>query len=125
MDIFDLRTRLVEDYARYTRSFIKIADPRINAKVDGALDAGHLWPEPLLQLNPMFLPGGTIDDLVKDGTLHEECARIFRVDKTDDDHIGKQLISRSTSTRPKPSAKQKKAKGDPMCLPAAPDREKA
>ena len=35
MDIFDLRTRLVEDYARYTRSFIKIADPRIIEKVDG------------------------------------------------------------------------------------------
>jgi len=26
MDVFDLRGRLVEDYARYTRSFIKIAD---------------------------------------------------------------------------------------------------
>ena len=33
MDVFDLRSRLVDDYARYTRSFIKIADPRISAKV--------------------------------------------------------------------------------------------
>ena len=70
MDVFDLRGRLVEDYARYTRSFIKIADPRIDGKVQNALTAGALWPEPLLQLNPTFLPGGTIDDLVKDGTLH-------------------------------------------------------
>jgi ATP-dependent helicase YprA (DUF1998 family) len=92
MDIFDLRGRLVDDYARYTRSFIKIADPQIKGKVDGALDAGHLWPEPLLQLNPTFLPGGTVDDLVADGTLHAECARIFRLDKTDDDQIGKQLL---------------------------------
>ncbi len=98
MDIFDLRTRLVEDYARYTRSFIKIADPRIIEKVDGALDAGHLWPEPLLQLNPTFLPGGTIDDLVADGTLCEECARIFRIDKTDDDQIGKQLLLHTHQT---------------------------
>ena len=27
MDVFDLRERLVNDYASYTRSFIKIADP--------------------------------------------------------------------------------------------------
>jgi len=91
MDVFDLRSRLVEDYARYTRSFIKIADPRINAKVEGALDDGALWPEPMLQLNPTFLGGGTIDALVADGTLHQECAKIFRIDKTDTDFTGKQL----------------------------------
>jgi len=61
MDVFELQWLLVEDYARYTRSFIKIADERIKARVDGALDGGQLWPEPLLQLNPTFLPGGTID----------------------------------------------------------------
>ena len=38
MDVFDLRARLVADYQSYTRSFIKIADPRIKAKVDGALE---------------------------------------------------------------------------------------
>jgi hypothetical protein len=27
MNVFDLRKRLVDDYASYTRSFIKIADP--------------------------------------------------------------------------------------------------
>jgi hypothetical protein len=74
MDVFDLHARLVEDYAWYTRSFIKIADPRIKTKVDGAL-----WPEPLLQLNPTFLPGGTVDDLVAEGTLHPECKKIFRI----------------------------------------------
>ena len=92
MDVFELRHRLVSDYARYTRSFIKIADPLIRAKVDGALDEGALWPEPLLQLNPTFLPGGTIDDLVADGTLHPECQKIFRIDKSDTDHSGKQLL---------------------------------
>ncbi|MCX6354171.1 MAG: DEAD/DEAH box helicase [Candidatus Aureabacteria bacterium] len=92
MDVFDLRNRLVEDYARYTRSFIKIADPRISSKVDGALDEGVLWPEPLLQLNPTFLPGGTIDELVAEGILHPECARIFRIGKSDTDHTGKQLL---------------------------------
>jgi hypothetical protein len=92
VDVFELRHRLVSDYARYTRSFIKIADPFIRAKVDGALNDGGLWPEPLLQLNPTFLPGGTIDDLVAEGTLHPECKKIFRIDKSDSDHWGKQLL---------------------------------
>ena len=92
MDVFDLRQRLVDDYQRYTRSFITIRDPRISAYVDDALGAGAFWPEPLLQLNPTFLPGGTIDELTGDGTLHPECARIFRIDKSDTDHTGKQLL---------------------------------
>ena len=46
MNVFDLRTRLVADYQSYTRSFIKIRDPRISAFVDDALSAGAFWPEP-------------------------------------------------------------------------------
>lgn len=92
MNVFDLRDRLVSDYASYTRSFIKIADNRISAKVESELDAGAFWPEPLLQLNPTFLSGGTIDDLTEKGPLHPECARIFRIDKSDTDHTGKQLL---------------------------------
>ena len=92
MDVFDLRARLVTDYQNYTRSFIKIRDERINSFVDDALTAGAFWPEPLLQLNPTFLPGGTIDDLVSQRVLHEECAKIFRIDKSDNDHVGKQLL---------------------------------
>ncbi|MDP2646071.1 MAG: DEAD/DEAH box helicase, partial [Desulfobacterales bacterium] len=92
MDVFDLRNRLVEDYARYTLSFIKIADARISTMVETQLGAGAFWPEPLLQLNPTFLPGGTIDDLVEQGALHPECRRIFRIDKSDTDHTGKQFL---------------------------------
>jgi ATP-dependent helicase YprA (DUF1998 family)/very-short-patch-repair endonuclease len=98
VDVFDLRDRLVQDYGRYTESFINIADPRVKAKVQGALDGGALWPEPLLQLNPTFLPGGTIEDLVADGTLHPECARIFRIDKSEADHHGKPLLLHTHQT---------------------------
>lgn len=92
MNVFELRDRLVSDYSSYTRSFIKIADPRISAKVDSELSAGAFWPEPLLQLNPTFLPGGPIDELAADGTLHSECAKIFRIDKSDTDPSGKPLL---------------------------------
>lgn len=91
MNVFDLRARLIADYARYTSSFINIADPRIKGEVDRALQNGHLWPDPLLQLNPTFLPGGTIDGLVDEGALHSECKRIFRFEKSDADPVGKPL----------------------------------
>ena len=77
MDVFDLRARLVSDYKSYTQSFIKIRDSRIKEFVDNSLNIGAFWPEPLLQLNPTFLPGGTIEDLVKTDVLHPECTRIF------------------------------------------------
>src|SRR5262245_30583604 len=69
MNVFDLRNRLVADYQSYTRSFIKIRDARIDEYVSQALGLGAFWPEPLLQLNPTFQSGGTVDDLVAHGTL--------------------------------------------------------
>lgn len=90
MDIFGLHQHLIEDYGDYTRSFIHIADPRIRDKVEHEMDAGLLWPEPLIQLNPTFAPGDRIDDLVQSGRLHEECRKIFRR-KREDDIVGKDL----------------------------------
>jgi hypothetical protein len=91
VDVFDLRQRLVDDYANFTRSFIVIRDDRIRERVDHQLEAGLLWPHPIVQLNPAFEPGGTIDDLVADGVLHEHCRQIFRRGKTPADPSGQQL----------------------------------
>ena len=102
MDVFDLRNRLVSDYRDYTRSFFRIRDPRIKGFVDDVLDAEGFWPEPLLQLNPTFRPGGPIDDLVAEGVLHEECSRIFRVDKSDTDHRGRAAPPAPAPTRGDP-----------------------
>ena len=81
MNVFQLRTKLIEDYEKYIRSFINIADPRIQEKLSEEIKSGLLWPEALIQLNPSFEPGEWIDDLVKSGVLHKECAKIFRKDK--------------------------------------------
>ena len=35
----------------------------------------------MIQLNPAFDPGDSIDDLVEAGILHEECGPVFRKDK--------------------------------------------
>ncbi|WP_428938699.1 DEAD/DEAH box helicase [Fontivita pretiosa] len=79
MDVFDLRNRLIRDYAKFVRSFIAIQDARIAEYVDHELEEGALWPDPLVQLNPSFEPGETIDELADQGVLHDECRRIFRL----------------------------------------------
>ncbi len=78
MDVFQLRRRLVGDYSSYVRSFIRIKDARIEEEVERALEGGHLWPDPLIQLNPSFEAGETVEELVGEATLHEECASVFR-----------------------------------------------
>src|SRR6266699_990911 len=85
MNIFEFRDRLIDDYASYIKSFIQIRDPHIHSFVQRQLQQGMLWPDPLIQLNPLFAPGESIDELVAKGTLHRECARIFRKDKTESD----------------------------------------
>lgn len=81
MQIFDLRHQLIHDYTAYTASFIQIKDEKIHAHVKQNMQAGLLWPEPLIQLNPSFAPGESIEALVSTGILHQECGRIFRRDK--------------------------------------------
>ncbi|MCX8033408.1 MAG: DEAD/DEAH box helicase [Thermoleophilia bacterium] len=84
MNIFELHGQLIEDYRRYVESFICIRDDRIRSTVEEEIESGLLWPKPLVQLNPSFEPGGSIDDLVAQGLLHPECARIFRLKKDQD-----------------------------------------
>ena len=49
-----------------------------DSKITEELDAGLLWPEPLIQLNPSYEPGGLIDELVDRTLLHQGCAPVFR-----------------------------------------------
>jgi ATP-dependent helicase YprA (DUF1998 family) len=91
VDVFDLRQRLVDDYANFTRSFVVIRDEQISARVDEELAGGLLWPHPIVQLNPAFEPGGMIDELVDEGVLHERCRQIFRRDKNAENPDGQPL----------------------------------
>ncbi len=90
MNIFSFRQQVIEDYAAYTRSFIQIRDSKVRVFVDKQLRAEILWPEPLIQLNPSFEPGASIDDLVAEGVLHSESGRVFRI-KPDPHSAGRSL----------------------------------
>jgi len=85
MDVFELHQHVIDDYAAYTKSFIQISDTRIAEAVRREISEGLLWPQPLLQLNPSFARGKKIDELIGEGILHEDCGRIFRIKKHDND----------------------------------------
>lgn len=79
MNIFDLRQALINDYSSYVKSFIEVRDQRIQGYVEEQLfQNGLLWPEPLIQMNPRFEAGLSIDELVDRATLHPACREIFR-----------------------------------------------
>ena len=91
MDVFAFREELVDEYRRFSRSFTKIRAEDILREVDEAYEAGNFWPAPLIQLNPNFEPGGQVDELVENGALDAECAKVFRL-KSADDTVGKPLL---------------------------------
>ncbi len=91
MDAFHIRDQLVDGFRTYIKSFVDVRDERMRAVRDEALTSGLFWPEPLLQLNPNFAPGGSVPDLVREGVLHPECERIFQVGKSEAAPVGKSL----------------------------------
>ena len=77
MNVFALRQEVVGDYRRYIESFVRIRDRRIAGEVGQAFDSGRLWPAPMLQLNPAYQAGATLDQLAARGELDPGTARFF------------------------------------------------
>lgn len=82
MNVFEFRQNLVNEYAEFTRSFTRIKADDIRAFVDGEYASQKYWPEPLVQVNPNFQPGGTVEALCEAGQLSQACAHIFRFGKS-------------------------------------------
>ncbi len=91
MDVFAVHEQVIADYRAFTAGFVDVRDRRIKAFVDQQFAEGVQWPDPWLSLNPSFASGGAIPDLVEQGLLHQECARIFRR-KHDRDDLGRDPI---------------------------------
>jgi hypothetical protein len=77
MNVFEVHRRIIDDYARYIQSFIRIEDDEIRKTVDEELARGKLWPEPLLQFNPAFQSAGKVADLAGSGVLHRDTGDVF------------------------------------------------
>jgi superfamily II DNA/RNA helicase len=76
-NIFKLHKEILDDYKLYIDSFINIADERILSTVKKDFDSGNLYPEPLIQFNPSFESGGSVEDLVSKGVLSKEFNNVF------------------------------------------------
>jgi len=83
LDVFEFRAHLVNEYSDFTRSFTRIKADDIRTFIDAEYDSQKFWPEPLIQVNPNFKAGGTVESFVEAGHLHPLCADIFRFGKTD------------------------------------------
>ena len=78
----------LEQYTGFARSFTRIPFTRIRAteirkKVDDLYAGRRFWPEPLIQLNPHYEMGGSIQALVGPKGLVADCAHIFRDSRPD------------------------------------------
>ena len=90
MDVFRLRNSVIQDYADYVRSFVNIRDNRLDQFVQQNFTDESLWPKPLIQMNPSFDFGGSVDSLIQSGLLNKECKKIFAL-KSNNDLIGRPL----------------------------------
>ncbi|MFB2819689.1 DEAD/DEAH box helicase [Umezakia ovalisporum] len=77
LDIFKFRNEIINDYRRYIKSFLKIRDTRLEEFVNEELEKGQLWTNPLVQLNPKYSSGATVNQLVKNSVLHPDCIEYF------------------------------------------------
>ncbi len=91
-NIFKLHEEILCDYKLYIDSFINIYDKKILAAVKKDFDSGNLYPEPLIQFNPSFESGGSVEDLVNDGVLVKEFNNIFY----DDENISWSIYKHQT-----------------------------
>lgn len=82
MDVFDFREQLVTEYEQFTRSFTRLRSDDIRDVVNREYASQRYWPEPLIQINPTYRSGGTVDELVSGGQLSPECSAIFRLAKS-------------------------------------------
>lgn len=78
MKAFEFDHRLIDSYARFSRSFSTIRSEDLKSEIDRQYDEGRFWPDALLSINPRFLRGPTVDELVASGDLDEATGRIFR-----------------------------------------------
>lgn len=82
MKAFEFDHYLIKSYSRFSRSFSTIRADDLRREIEGQYDVGRFWPDALLSLNPRFLAGPSVDDLVASGDLDEATGKIFRFGAT-------------------------------------------
>jgi hypothetical protein len=86
-NVFKCRNDLIAEYSSFSGSFTRIAADDILAHVQDEYAAGRYWPEPLIQINPNYQKGKTVEELVAEGSLHPGCDTLFRTKSVRDPQL--------------------------------------
>ena len=78
MNVFSLHSAIINDYKEYINSFINIDNDHIRQNVVEALKEGKLWKPALIQFNPAFKGGLSVEELVSQGVLHPKMNHVFK-----------------------------------------------
>ena len=79
MKAFEFERYLIDSYTHFSRSFTKIQAEDFKNKIEKQYDAGRFWPDALLSLNPHYLSGQTVNQMVVSGSLDEATGKIFQL----------------------------------------------
>lgn len=78
MKAFEFGHHIIDTYESFSRSFSVIRSGDLRAEIDQQYNAKRFWPDALLSINPRFLQGPTIDELVASGDLDDATGKVFR-----------------------------------------------
>lgn len=82
MKAFEFDHQLIGAYEQFSRSFSAVRASDLKAQIDAQYDAGRFWPDALLSLNPRFMAGPSVAELVAAGDLDEGTGQVFRFGAT-------------------------------------------
>src|SRR5688572_2833349 len=82
MDVFALRDSIVVEYKKFATSFTTIHAADIRQQVDAIYAQGRFWPEPLIQINPSYKSGVSLDSLIASGAIDSRVRDIFQIQGT-------------------------------------------
>ncbi len=78
LDIFSLRDAVVSEYRKFATSFTTIHAEDIREQIERIYAQGHFWPDPLIQINPRYKRGASLEALIEAGALDPRTVEIFR-----------------------------------------------
>ncbi|MFA5300787.1 MAG: DEAD/DEAH box helicase, partial [Lutibacter sp.] len=77
MDAFKTHNQVISNYRDYLNSFLNIADDRIKEEVRKAFESDGFIPDPLIQFNPSFEKGNSLQDLYNEGLINQNLVKTF------------------------------------------------
>ncbi len=77
MNAFQLHETVIANYREYLKSFIRIRDRRIREYVEKKFEEKSFIPEPIMQFNPSYQRGESLEDLRARGVIHPGLLQVF------------------------------------------------